>query len=134
MSGSSTTIIPFSKTGDPGCFTGTLSRPELGVSVTVVIARGVGICTHSATTCMGIVFYGARAANWTCLSDAELGNYLTWSQSNFPGARNLSITATHSEIICPPPSGDGVVATPGIVAVQRELTRLGQTWLAEAAA
>ena len=134
MAGSSTTIIPFSKTGDPGCFTGTLLSPAPGVTVTVVIARGVGICTHSATTCMGVVFYGTSAANWTCLSDAELGSYQAWSQRNFPGARNLSVTQAHSEIICPPPSGDGMVASPEIAAVQRELTRLGETWLAHAAA
>lgn len=133
MAGSSTTIEPFSKTGDPGCFTGTLSRPAPGVRVTVVIARGVGICTHSATTCMGVVFYGASAANWTCLSDAELDDYLTWSRKNFPGARNRSVAAVHSAIICPPPSGDGLVENPGIEAVQSELTLLGESWLVEAA-
>lgn len=134
MSGSSPTIVPFSKTGDPGCFTGTLSSPEPGVRVTVVIARGVGICTHSATTCMGVVFYGASAANWTCLSDGELASFQTWSRSTFPGARILSVKEAQSAIICPPPSADVEEETPEIAVVQRELTRLGATWLAHAAA
>lgn len=132
MSGSST-IVPFSSSGDPGCFTGTLSSPEAGVTATVVIARGIGICRHSASTCMGVVFYGANAVMWTCLSDAELASFQTWSQGTFPGARILKVTSVQSAIICPPPA---MVAddhtTEEIAEVQRELTRLGETWLAQA--
>jgi hypothetical protein len=134
MSGSSTTILPFSSSGDPGCFAGTLSAPQPGVTATVVIARGVGICRQSTSTCMGVVFYGASAAMWTCLSDDELARFQTWSQSTFPGAQILKVTAVRSAIICPPPSMVADAHTTDETAeVQRELTRLGQTWLAQAA-
>jgi len=138
MPGSSTMIVPFSSSGDPGCFTGTLSGPAASETVTVVVARGVGICQHPDSTCMGVVFYSATPVMWSCLSDADLPAFRGWCKHNFTGARILDIDAVKSAIVCPPPTLDAAAHTAThaehVAAVQSELTTLGKTWLAQRAA
>lgn len=136
-----TVIEPFSSSGDPGCFTGALAGPLDGQTVTVVIARGVGICLHASSTFKGVVFYDGTAVMWSCLSITDLVAYRNWSAKHFPGARVLEVSELKSAVVCPPPlhaearTADQVKKHADDVAeVQKELTRLGVNWLAQQAA
>lgn len=134
-------IEPFSSSGDPGCFTGALAGPLDSQRVTVVIARGVGICLHASSTFKGVVFYDATAVMWSCLSLADLVAYRNWSARYFPGAPILEVTEVKSAVVCPPPlHTDAQTADQAkqhaedVAHVQQELTKLGVNWLAQRAA
>lgn len=124
-------ITPFTSGGDgPGCFTGALQAPSAGVRVTVVIVRGAHRCVDPAGEHMGVVFYGIDPVMWSCLSDADIPSFKTWSAGNFAGVQPFAVTSPLPAINCPP----SITAQPAtMVAMRAELTKLGPAWLAQAA-
>ena len=127
-------ITPYASGGDgPGCFAGELSAPAVGVTVTVVIVHGVHSCADPASPHMGVVFYGSSPAMWTCLSDAEIPGFQSWSTTHFAVVQFLETTSPVPSINCPPSLADPAATMTTMTAMRAELTRLGPSWFAQAA-
>lgn len=122
-------ITPFTSGGSgPGCFTGELLAPSAGVNVTVVIVRGAHRCVDPAGEHLGVVFYGLEPVMWTCLSNADILRFKTWSASSFAGVLPFEVTSPLPAINCPP----SITAQPAaMVAMRAELTKLGPIWHAQ---
>lgn len=132
MDGSSGMVVPWAKSGGPGCATQDPIAAANGVVPTLVVLSAIEACSEAQRPHTGVVFYGFEPQAWACLSDTEVAAFKAWGATAFPAVQIVHVTSPLPAINCPPPAATAAVVAALLDDARAQLKALAPSWFVPA--